>query len=329
VLAHEIAHQWFGDLVTMQWWDDIWLNEGFANWMMSKPLKAWRPDWQVQLDEIEDNHRAMGLDALRSTRSVRARASTPAQISELFDPIAYEKGAAVLRMIEGWLGEEDFRKGVNAYIEKFQYGNARAEDFWGTLTEVARKPVDRVMAAFVDQPGLPLVTMRVQCGTPGGRGLGTGGVDILAFAERYVASGSSPASSKQRWPIPVCVRLPGSSVQCELLEPPRQTIRAAQAASCPAWIVGNAGGRGYYRTALAPAIVRAMAADVSRLELEERIVVLSDELALVRAGRHDVSTLLDLASGFGAERSAHVMRTLTSALRAVDREFAGARSRPV
>jgi aminopeptidase N len=329
VLAHEIAHQWFGNLVTMQWWDDIWLNEGFANWMMTKPVKTWRPDWQVQLEEIEANHATMAIDALRSTRSVRTRASTPAQISELFDAIAYGKGAAVLRMIEGWLGEEDFRKGVNAYIEKFQYGNARAEDFWGTLTEVARKPVDRVMAAFVDQPGLPLVSMRIQCGAASGRGSGTGRVDIRVSAERYLASGSSPASSKQRWPIPVCVRLPGASAQCELLEPPRQTIRSAEGTSCPAWIVGNAGGRGYYRTALAPAIVRALAADVSKLEPEERMVVLSDELALVRTGRHDAGTLLDLASGFGAERSAYVMRTLTSALRAVDREFAGAASRPV
>ena len=100
MLAHEIAHQWFGDLVTMQWWDDIWLNEGFANWMMSKPLKAWRPDWKVELDEVEDNHAAMGLDSLRATRPIRSKASTPAEISELFDPIAYEKGAAVLRMLE-------------------------------------------------------------------------------------------------------------------------------------------------------------------------------------------------------------------------------------
>ena len=137
VLAHEIAHQWFGDLVTMQWWDDIWLNEGFANWMMSKPLKEWRPDWKVELDEVDDNHVAMGLDALRSTRPIRSKASTPAEISELFDPIAYEKGAAVLRMLEAWVGPQDFQKAVNAYIEKFKYGNARAEDFWGTLTTVS------------------------------------------------------------------------------------------------------------------------------------------------------------------------------------------------
>src|SRR5438045_1061766 len=100
VIAHEIAHQWFGDLVTMQWWDDIWLNEGFATWMETKPIKAWKPEWHVELSETADNQTAMNLDALRATRPIRSKASTPAEINELFDPIAYQKGGAVLRMIE-------------------------------------------------------------------------------------------------------------------------------------------------------------------------------------------------------------------------------------
>jgi aminopeptidase N len=157
VLAHEIAHQWFGSIVTMAWWDDIWLNEGFANWAQSKPVKAWKPEWHVDLDEVRDNQAAMSLDALRSTRPVRVRATTPAEINELFDPIAYEKGAAIVRMMESWIGEEPFRKAVNTYIERFQYSNARAEDFWTTLTASTGKPVDKVMPAFVDQPGVPLV----------------------------------------------------------------------------------------------------------------------------------------------------------------------------
>src|SRR3954452_13105016 len=133
VLAHEMAHQWFGDLVTMRWWDDIWLNEGFANWMETKPLKAWKPEWHVELDEVQSNQKAMSLDALRSTRPIRARASTPAEINELFDPIAYEKGAAVLRMIETWVEEEGCRKAINDYVEAHKYGNARAEDFWTSV----------------------------------------------------------------------------------------------------------------------------------------------------------------------------------------------------
>src|SRR5262249_19554082 len=168
VLAHEMAHQWFGDLVTMRWWDDIWLNEGFANWMETKPLKAWKPEWHMELDEVQSNQSAMSLDSLKNTRPIRAEAWTPAEISELFDAITYEKGAAVLRMVESWVGEEPFRAGVNAYIERFKYGNARAEDFWNTLTKVTGKPVDRVMAGFVDQPGVPMVDASLKCADSAG-----------------------------------------------------------------------------------------------------------------------------------------------------------------
>ena len=138
VLAHEIAHQWFGDLVTMQWWDDIWLNEGFANWAQSKPVQAWKPEWHIELDDAQANQTAMGLDALRATRPIRAEASTPGEINELFDPIAYEKGAAVVRMLESWIGEEAFRKGVNAYIDRFQVPRMRARKISG-----ARSPPRR------------------------------------------------------------------------------------------------------------------------------------------------------------------------------------------
>jgi aminopeptidase N len=299
VLAHEIAHQWFGDLVTMQWWDDIWLNEGFANWMMSKPLKEWRPDWNVELDEVGDNHAAMNLDALRATRPIRSKASTPAEISELFDPIAYEKGAAVLRMLEAWVGPQHFQKAVNAYIEKFKYGNARAEDFWGTLTTVTGKPVDKVMASFVDQPGLPLVSVDIKCGGGSSR--------AILSQERYFRDPSQATASAPLWQIPVCLQSSSGDSRCEVLQQKRQEVSFT---GCPAWVMGNDGARGYYRAALSPSMVRTMAEKVEMLDAAERMAVLSDEWALVRAGRHDIGTFMDLASGFGGERTAAVMQTL-------------------
>ena len=311
VLAHEIAHQWFGDLVTMQWWDDIWLNEGFANWMMSKPLKEWRPDWKVELDEVEDNHVAMGLDALRATRPIRSKASTPAEISELFDPIAYEKGAAVLRMLEAWVGPQDFQKAVNTYIEKFKYGNARAEDFWGTLTTVTGKPVDKVMASFVDQAGLPLVSVDVTCAGGSSR--------AVLSQDRYFRDSAPAGAAAPLWQIPVCLQSSSGDNRCEVLQQKRQEISFN---GCPAWVMGNAGARGYYRAAISPAMVRTMAEKVETLSPAERMAVLSDEMALVRAGRHDVGTFMDLASGFTGERTAAVMQTLGMLLRAAGEEFA-------
>jgi aminopeptidase N len=317
VLAHEMAHQWFGDLVTMRWWDDIWLNEGFANWMETKPVAAWKPEWHMELVEISANQTAMNLDALPSTRSIRTRASTPAEISELFDPIAYEKGAAVLRMVESWAGPEAFRTGVNAYVEKFKYGNAAAEDFWGTLAIATGKPVDRVMATFVDKPGLPLVNVDLSCQR--GRGSAT------LTQERYGTEHTSYGGSSAQWQIPVCVRTASGKTICEVLAQERQAVAFDK---CQPSIVTNAGARGYYRTALSAEAVRSLAASVSSLEPAERIAAVSDEWALVKAGGHDVGSFLDLASGFAAERTAQVMTTLTGILSTIDENVTTDTTRP-
>ena len=294
-----MAHQWFGDLVTMQWWDDIWLNEGFATWMASKPLKALKPEWHVDLDEVQANQKAMTLDALRSTRSIRSKASTPAQILELFDAIAYEKGGAVLRMIEAWVGEEEFRTGVNAYIERFKYGNARAEDFWGTLAKSTGKPVDRVMKDFVDQPGVPLVDAAVRCAA--GRGTATIAQDRPrrgAPATPVVEHTGLRQDTRRQGHV----RGRGLNAGCgssRLVSPVGRWRMRAPAATT---------GRSTPRDA-APC-----AKDINALAPAERIGLLADEWAHVRAGRHDVGAFLDLAAGFKGERTAAVVSTLPAAL---------------
>jgi aminopeptidase N len=317
VLAHEIAHQWFGNLVTMQWWDDIWLNEGFATWMASKPVKAWKPEWGIDLGEVQANQDAMGLDALRATRPIRAKATTPSEINELFDGIAYQKGAAVIRMIERWLGEEPFRKGVNAYIGKFKYGNARAEDFWSTVAHTADKPVDQVMKSFVDQPGVPLVNVRVDC-------KGGAGTAVLS-QERYVrgTNAALPADG-QTWSIPVCIKTSSGKTSCSVLSQKSASIALD---SCPAWVMPNAGARGYYRMGYAPEMLKALAPHVGSLEATERIALLDDEWALVRAGRHDVGSFMDLATGFKGERSAAVLGTLSGTVGFIERALASGATR--
>ena len=316
VLAHEIAHQWFGDLVTMQWWDDIWLNEGFATWMETKPIKAWKPEWHVELRETADNQTAMNLDALRATRPIRSKASTPAEINELFDPIAYQKGGAVLRMIESWVGEAAFQKGVNAYIAKHKYGNARAEDFWTTVAASTGKPVDKVMQTFVDQPGVPLISLSAACQAEHGA--------VTLAQSRYSMNGPAAADAPT-WQVPVCLETGGSASTCSLLDAPRQEVGLE---ACPAWTMGNANGKGYYRSALDGAALKAAAANVSKMSAPERLTLLSDEWALVRAGTHDVGSYLTLASAFGSETSDAVLASLTRSLRAIDQDMTTPETRP-
>src|SRR5438270_9790812 len=149
VIAHEMAHQWFGDLVTMRWWDDIWLNEGFASWMETKAVGAWKPEWHFELEDVEDTTASLNSDSLRNTRPIHQAAETPAEIQELFDGIAYDKAASVLRMLEAYLGAETFRKGVNEYLKAHAYSNATDVDFWNALAAASHKPVDKMMATFV------------------------------------------------------------------------------------------------------------------------------------------------------------------------------------
>src|SRR5208282_542869 len=199
VIAHEMAHQWFGDLVTMKWWDDIWLNEGFATWMSSKPIQAWKPEWNFNLDDVIDAGGTMNTDSLANTRPIHQAAETPGEIQELFDGIAYGKAAAVLRMLEAYLGEDTFRAGVNSYISQHQYANATADDFWGAQARTSKKPVDKIMPTFVKQPGLPIVNVKAQCAADSTK--------VTLDQKRYYSDRAKfEAPSDQLWQIPVCLK---------------------------------------------------------------------------------------------------------------------------
>ena len=189
VIAHELAHQWFGNLVTMKWWDDIWLNEGFATWAANKPLAAWKPEWKMDVKAAVETQIALNLDALRTTRAIHTQVETAAQINEVFDPIAYEKTAGVLGMIEAYVGPEAFRKGVSSYLAKYALGNAAGEDFWTEVTRVTEKPVNRIMKSFVDQPGAPVLSVQTRC-------VG-GNTEVSLKQERFVGA-PGPAAAARR-----------------------------------------------------------------------------------------------------------------------------------
>jgi aminopeptidase N len=315
VISHEIAHQWFGNLVTMKWWDDIWLNEGFATWIASKPLAAWRPEWKVELDDAADTQSALGLDALRTTRPIRMSVETPDEINEVFDGIAYEKTAGVLRMVEGSAGPDAFRKGISSYLRKFSYGNAAGEDFWNEMARVTGRPLDRIMQSYVEQPGTPVLSLESTCS-------GTNS-EITLSQTRFVGTPGASAS-QQTWTIPICFKATDGQPRCEVLDRPKQTFTAAGCSN----VFANADGRGYYFTDYTPAAVRLLSASVGGLKPVERISLLGDEWWMVRAGRHDIGVYLDLAGSLANDETAAITEAIASRIAFTDEYLVTPAQRP-
>ncbi len=302
VIAHEMAHQWFGDLVTMKWWDDIWLNEGFATWMSTKPIKAWKPEWHEELEEIKGTSSALFVDSIASVRPIRAKAETPAEIQDLFDGIAYGKAASVLRMVEAWVGPEVFRKGVNAYLEKHAYANATAEDFWSQLTTTSGKPVDKVMASFTEQSGAPLVSVKTTCRA--------NTTQVTLYQERYFAdSARLAAGSSELWQIPLSLRAAGSKTTSYKLMTERE--EAFELPGCSPWVYANAGGRGLFRSAYDPATLAKISAELeTTFSPEDRIHFLLDVWSLVRVGRVSIADYLATIEKMQGERSRAVVSAM-------------------
>ncbi len=304
VMAHEIAHQWFGDLVTMQWWDDVWLNEGFATWMENKSVEPWKPEWNLQLDDALETGRALNVDSLTNTRPIHQAAETPAQILELFDGIAYDKTAAVLRMLEAYVGPETFRAGVNEYLKQHAFGSARADDFWNAVARVSKKPVDQVMLTFVKQPGAPMVNVKSHC---------SGNATTVTLGQqRYLYDRTMfKAGSDELWQVPVCLKTAPAQAgektmeRCELLTKKEENFTLP---GCVPWVLANAGAKGYYYSGYQPAAVQALVHDVeTALTPAERIALLADTWASVRVGREPIGDYLGLAEGLRADRDRAVL----------------------
>jgi aminopeptidase N len=307
-VAHEMAHQWFGDMVTMKWWDNIWLNEGFATWMSNKPLAAWKPEWDIPQDQASDLNKTLDLDGGRVTRTIRARAETPAEINEMFDGITYGKAAAVLLMTENYLGDEAFRAGVHRYLQAHMYGNATAEDFWNTLQQSSGKPVDKIMESLVTQPGEPLLTFGPVSG---------GTVDVTQ--KRFFLNPKEAEAQQQSWTLPVCMKSRGDQSDCPILSAAAQHLQAPQAEV----FYGNAGGKGYYRSRYDSADYQKLLRLVeSSLTPSERITFLGSQWAQTHAGIAVVGDFLNLAAAVRDDTSPFVIDTVSAAVQSIDQQVA-------
>jgi aminopeptidase N len=288
VVAHEMAHQWFGDMVTMQWWDNLWLNEGFATWMEDKAAGEWHPEWHFPQDV------ANSLD--ETLRAIRATANTPEQIQQMFDEISYGKAGAVIGMVENFVGPEVFRQGVHNYLAAHLYGNATAEDFWNAQTATSKQPVDTVMASFIDRPGVPLLTFgeRQAAGYP-------------VTTTRFFVGGAS-GSNEAGWTLPVCAKISG----CKLISPSTAELNMGADAE---FFYANAADKGYYRVAYTAAQLKAITAIVETgLTVPERIGFLGDRWALTLAGQETVGDYLDLALILKGDTNPDVLDSALSSL---------------
>ena len=297
VVAHEMAHQWFGDMVTMQWWDNLWLNEGFATWMEPSPSPQWHPDWNIPQDSAQALDATLNYDSQATTRTIRATADTPAEINEMFDGIAYGKAGAVLDMVENYVGEETFRQGVHNYLQAHLYGNATAEDFWNAQTAASHLPVDKIMSSFVEQPGVPLLTFSDASAS---------GVPVAQ--SRFFLSPNSTSPTSQQWTLPVCLKTDGKPV-CRLLTPGEATLPIPADLSTP-FFYANAAAKGYYRTAYTPAQYKAIEAKVeAALTPAERINFIGDRWALVPSGRSSIADYLNLVLALKQDPNPAVLQT--------------------
>ncbi|MEO8277688.1 MAG: M1 family metallopeptidase [Thermoanaerobaculia bacterium] len=273
--AHENAHLWFGDLVTMQWWDDIWLNEGFATWMAGKIVARWKPEWGGENENAGRRSEAMGADSLASSQAVRRAIHSNGDIESAFDGISYAKGGSLLSMFETWMGPENFRKGIQRYLKSHAWGNATSQDFLAALSAEGAPEVAQSFATFLDQPGVPVVTVALSC--QGGKG------ELTLSQRRYVPLGS-PVETAQLWRVPVTVRY-GSGDQSAIAKVMVEgSSTRSELPTCPEWVQANHGGFGYYVSEYKGELLDRLASSATRLPLAEQVALIADTRFLFSAG---------------------------------------------
>jgi aminopeptidase N len=315
VTAHEMAHQWFGDLVTMAWWDNLWLNEGFASWMGTKCSDHFNPQWQVWLRANAARQRAMATDALSSTHPIQQPVKTESEADSAFDEITYQKGQSFLRMLESYLGEEDFRAGIRTYMQAHKYSNSTTADLWIALGEASKKPVSALAASWTEQPGLPLVSVSADKS------------GLTTSQERFTVHQKNPKPLE--WKIPIAWR----DVQADSTSSSRVFLLETKSAVLPDVQPGqvaklNAGDIGYYRVAYDSAHFQKLLASVAHFPEADKVTLVSDTWALVQADRRPIADYFKLVETLRGDDGLALWEQITTALSYIDWLYIGSKDRP-
>ena len=313
IQAHEMAHQWNGDLVTMGWWDDLWLNESFASWRAAKETDFRNPEWKWWETQDADKEGAMRADARISSHAIAQHVTNELQAANAFDSeITYSKGQAVLRMLEAHLGDDVFRDGVRRFMKAHAYSNASSTDLWNALGDASGRDVARIASGWIERPGFPLVSVAAACDAAGKR-------SIRLSQQRFLLQASDAAAAP--WQVPLQIRV-GSETKPRpaLLTTPAETFEAGR---CDEPLSVNAGAIGYYRVAYDAATLSANTLAFATLPSADRIALLDDQWALFTAGRQGLAEYLKLASRMGSDLDQRAWSQMNNALASIERNLRG------
>ncbi|MBV9990759.1 MAG: M1 family metallopeptidase [Alphaproteobacteria bacterium] len=307
VIAHEMAHQWFGDLVTMDWWEDLWLNEGFASWMELKSTDHFHPDWHVWLEALNAKENAMRVDARSGTHPIVTPILDVLQANQAFDTITYSKGQAVIRMLEDYTGADAFRAGVRNYMKAHAYGNTVTDDLWRELDKTSPRPVSAIAHEFTLQPGVPLIRAAV---SPKG---------LKLTQDRFAMDAS--AKAPLTWHVPVAARAIGGA----------QVWHGAVARGAPVepgiktdvGVVVNDGQAGYFRTLYEPRLLKFVAGDFRKLTPENQLGLINDTRALGYTGDAPLDDFMSIAEQADPGMNPHIQDAIATKLAGIDYLYNG------
>jgi aminopeptidase N len=309
-VAHEMAHQWFGDLVTMAWWDDLWLNEGFASWMEGRATEHFHPEWNATLNAVGGREYAMGLDALSTTHPVVQHVTTVEQASQAFDAITYQKGEAVIRMLESYVGHDAWRDGVRAYMKKHAHGNTVSDDLWSSVEAAAKKPITAIAHDFTLQPGVPLITVdAATCAA---------GKTTLTLTQSEFSK-DMPGKKPLLWRVPVTVQAIGGGEAKTLVAGGKGSVTVDGCGP----VVVNAGQTGYFRTQYGPERFAGIVQNFAKLPAIDQLGVMSDAWSMGLAGYQPATDFLDLAKATPAEADPQVFSKIAGVYSGIDGLYEG------